>query len=71
MWWPKINDPYLDDDDELSVNIFAASNQDYVYEVETCKTLPDFQGSAIPRYHGSYSLEIPVDLERKRCIHVT
>ena len=51
------------DDDDLYINPFRAAGQDYIHEATIYGALPDLQGSAIPRDHGSYTIEIPVDVE--------
>lgn len=57
------------DDDDLYINPFGATDQDYIYEA-TYEALPDLQGSAVPRYTGSYTMKVLVDPERKRCVQL-
>ena len=53
----KLYDPLYMDDDDLYINPFRASDQDYIHEATIYEALPDLQGSAIPRYYGSYTME--------------
>lgn len=54
----KLYDPMYIDDDEFYVNPFLVADKGYAHETAAYGALYDLQGSAIPRYHGSYSLDI-------------
>lgn len=58
----KLYDPLYMDDEDLSMNAFMMADQSYTCEVAAYNILPDLQGTMIPRYYGSYSLDIPVEL---------
>ena len=58
----KLYDPLYVDDEGLTMNPFMISDQAYTCEVATYNVLPDLQGAKIPRYFGSDSLDIPVEL---------
>lgn len=58
----KLYDPLYMDDEDLSMNPFMMADQSYTCEVATYNLLPDLQGTMIPRYYGSYSMDIPVEL---------
>lgn len=66
----KLYDPLYFDDDDLYLNPFKAVDYNYTCEVAAFETLSDLQGSTIPKYYGSYSLDIPVDTDNKRCVHL-
>lgn len=66
----KLYDPLYFDDDDLSFNPFKAVNYNYTREVVTYEVLSDLQGSTIPTYYGSYSLDIPVDADNKRRVRL-
>lgn len=54
----KLYDPMYIDDDQFYINPFVAADKGYTYEAAAYTALADLQGSAIPRYYGSYSLGI-------------
>lgn len=66
----KLYDPMYIDDDNLYINLFLVANKDYTNETAAYKALSDFQGSKIPRYYGSYSLDIPLEPSAKRSVRL-
>ena len=58
----KIYDPLYIDNDELYVNPFVAADKDYTHEVAAYKAFSDLQGLMIPKYYGSYSLDVPTPI---------
>lgn len=68
----KLYDPmYIDDDDEFYVNPHLVADKDYIHETAAYMALPEFQGSVIPQYYGSYSLDIPLGpTEDKRSVRL-
>ncbi|KAJ5095561.1 hypothetical protein NUU61_004917 [Penicillium alfredii] len=56
----KVYDPLYYDDAEYYINPFLAMNQNYTHEVRSYHHLSELQGDRIPRYYGSYSLDIPI-----------
>ena len=71
----KIYDPLYVDNDDLYINPFVVADKHYTHEDAAYKALSDLQGSVIPKYYGSYSLDvhipIPIDLSTKRCVRLT
>lgn len=59
----KLYDPMYIDDDEFFINPFLVAEKGYTFETATYMDLSDLQGSSIPRYYGSYSLDIPLGSE--------
>ncbi|PYI09185.1 hypothetical protein BO78DRAFT_395049 [Aspergillus sclerotiicarbonarius CBS 121057] len=54
----KVYDPlYLDDDDGF-LNPFLCVDKHYTHEVHAYRVLSNLQGNLIPRFYGSYSLDI-------------
>ncbi|GKZ38370.1 hypothetical protein AbraIFM66950_010527 [Aspergillus brasiliensis] len=66
----KIYDPLYFDDDEGYLNPFRCMDQYYTHEANAYKALGEFQGRGIPRYYGSYSLDLPVDSIRTRTVRM-
>ena len=65
----KIYDPlYFDDDGYL--NPFLCVDMNYTHEVATYTALSDLQGSVIPKYYGSFTLDIPVRPSTTRCVRL-
>lgn len=59
------------DDDQFYINPFLAADKGYTYETAAYTALVDFQDSAIPRYYGSYSLDISLEpTENKRQVRL-
>lgn len=68
----KLYDPMYIDDDEFYINPFVAADKGYTYETAVYTALEDLQGSAIPHYYGSYSLDLPLEVtENKRQVRLT
>ena len=59
----KLYDPMYIDDDGFYINPFLAADKLYTHEAAAYMALSDLQGSVIPQYYGSYSLDIPIPLE--------
>ncbi|KAI9932345.1 hypothetical protein ASPWEDRAFT_739380 [Aspergillus wentii DTO 134E9] len=57
----KVYDPLYFNDEEGYANPFLCTNEHYTHEVAAYKLLTDLQGESIPRFYGSYSLDIPVE----------
>ena len=67
----KLYDPMYIDDDEFYVNPFLVADKEYTHEVAAYRAFSDFQGSTIPQYYGSYSLDIPLEtMENKRSVRL-
>lgn len=50
---------------------FLVADKEYTRKVAAYKALSDFQGSIIPQYYGSYSLDIPLEeMEDKRNVRL-
>ena len=54
-------DPMYIDDDVFYVNPFLVADKGYTHETATYEVLAEYQGTAIPHYYGSYSLDIPTE----------
>ncbi|KAL1855952.1 hypothetical protein Plec18170_003819 [Paecilomyces lecythidis] len=54
-------DPLYFDDDEGFVNPFRCVDKHYTYEARVYNVLSDMQGWLIPKFYGSYTLDIPVE----------
>ncbi|PWY78361.1 hypothetical protein BO70DRAFT_380595 [Aspergillus heteromorphus CBS 117.55] len=66
----KVYDPlYLDDDGGL-VDQFHCVDRFYTHEVRAYQTLAAFQGGLIPRFYGSFSLDIPVEGAGTRAVRL-
>ncbi|KAK9429335.1 hypothetical protein V1505DRAFT_357001 [Lipomyces doorenjongii] len=57
----KFYDPLYFDHEQDDADPFLCVDRDYSHEVAAYKALSDLQGSTIPRYYGSYSLELPAE----------
>lgn len=57
----KLYDPMYIDDDVFYVNPFLVADKGYTHETATYEVLAEYQGTAIPHYYGSYSLDIPTE----------
>jgi len=63
----KVYDPlYLNDDDGY-LNPFLCVDHDYTHEANTYTALGELQGKYIPKYYGSYTLEMAVDRDEDSC----
>lgn len=56
----KFYDPLYYDDDDGYLNPFFLMDKFYTHEAAAYTALSDLQGSLIPKYFGSFSLDIPV-----------
>ncbi|KAI3054670.1 hypothetical protein CBS147353_11412 [Aspergillus niger] len=66
----KVYDPLYFNDDEGHLNPFLCMDKYYTHEANAYKALDEFQGCGIPKYYGSYSLDLPVDPTRKRTVRM-
>lgn len=66
----KIYDPLYFFDNEGYVNPFLAVDKHYTHETAAYAALSDLQGSMIPKYYGSFSLDIPVGSSTTRCVRL-
>lgn len=66
----KFYDPLYFDHDQDDADPFLCVNRDYSRETATYAALPKLQGMVIPKYYGSYSLEIAVDASEKRFVRL-
>lgn len=66
----KVYDPLYYDDDEGYLNPFRCVDADYTHEAAAYEFLPDLQGKKIPKYYGSFSLEIPVGISATRSVRL-
>ncbi|KAK9239598.1 hypothetical protein V1525DRAFT_397871 [Lipomyces kononenkoae] len=57
----KFYDPLYFDHEQDDVDPFLCVDRHYSHEVAAYNALSDLQGSTIPRYYGSYSLELPAE----------
>ncbi|PLB48792.1 hypothetical protein P170DRAFT_436500 [Aspergillus steynii IBT 23096] len=55
----KVYDPLYFDDQDGYLNPFRCVDKHYTHEVHTYTLLAHLQGSLIPKFYGSFSLEIP------------
>ena len=55
---PKVYDPLYQDDDDRYLNPFLCMDKYYTHEVHAYHALSNLQGGLIPRFYGSYSLDI-------------
>lgn len=65
----KLYDPMYINDHDFYINPFLVADKSYTYETAAYNALSDLQGSAIPRYYGSYSLDI-VEESTKRSVRL-
>ncbi|KAL9081704.1 MAG: hypothetical protein Q9159_007123 [Coniocarpon cinnabarinum] len=57
----KFYDPLYHDFGPYSPEIFATNDAAYRYEVDTYQRLFSAWGTVVPRFHGSYSVNLPVE----------
>lgn len=59
-------------DDGFYINPFPVADKEYTSETAAYQALSDFQGSKVSRYHGPYSLGIPLrePMEGKRNVRL-
>jgi hypothetical protein len=66
----KIYDPLYFSDDEGYLNPFLLADTYYTHETATYTALSDLQGSLIPRYYGSFTLDITVRPSTTRSVRL-
>ena len=66
----KIYDPLYFYDDDGYVNSLACVDKHYTHEAGIYAALSDLQGSMIPRYYGSFSIDIPIDSSTMRSVRL-
>lgn len=66
----KIYDPLYLDDDEGHLNPFLCVDKYYIHEANAYIALSELQGQGIPRYYGSYSFILSVDLLQSRTVRM-
>ncbi|PLB33655.1 uncharacterized protein BDW47DRAFT_134967 [Aspergillus candidus] len=67
----KVYDPLYFDDQEGVINPFLCVDQHYTHEVHVYQdALRRMQGHLLPRFHGSYSLELPVESSQTRTVRL-
>ncbi|PLB34275.1 uncharacterized protein BDW47DRAFT_134397 [Aspergillus candidus] len=66
----KLYDPLYYDDEAGALDPFVCLDWDYTHEVKAYAILRYLQGHRIPRYHGSYSLTLPVDGGHTRTVRM-
>ncbi|GES63749.1 hypothetical protein ATEIFO6365_0007043600 [Aspergillus terreus] len=65
----KVYDPLYCDDDPY-INPFRCVDNHYTHEVHTYHLLSDFQGKSIPKFYGSFSLDIPTEGSELRTVRL-
>ncbi|KAL1861179.1 hypothetical protein Plec18167_002883 [Paecilomyces lecythidis] len=65
----KIYDPLYFNDGGY-INPFRAVDKHYTHEARTYDVLSDLQGTLIPTFYGSYTLDIPVNGHQKRIVRL-
>lgn len=66
----QVYDPLYFDDDDGYINAFSCVDKHYTHEVHAYHTLAEVQGTFIPRYYGSFSLDIPCQGSAKRTVRL-
>ncbi|KAJ5458027.1 hypothetical protein N7475_009415 [Penicillium sp. IBT 31633x] len=66
----KIYDPLYFDDEEGYLNPFLGVDRHYTHEVHAYGVLSDLQGVLVPRFYGSYSLDLLVGDSAKRTVRL-
>ncbi|KAJ5091819.1 hypothetical protein NUU61_006689 [Penicillium alfredii] len=66
----KIYDPLYFDDDGGFLNPFLCVNEHYTHEANVYHHLSQFQGQGIPRFYGSYSVNLAVDSKQTRTVRM-
>ncbi|RAL13222.1 uncharacterized protein BO97DRAFT_343147, partial [Aspergillus homomorphus CBS 101889] len=66
----KVYDPLYFDDDEGYLNPFLCMDRHYTHEVHAYTSFSHLQGSLIPEFYGSFSLEIPVSESTVRIVRL-
>ena len=66
----KVYDPLYFDDMEGYLNPFLCVDKHYTHEVHAYTLLADLQGSLIPKFYGSFLLEIPLPGSETRVVRL-
>ncbi|KAL1875021.1 hypothetical protein Plec18167_005689 [Paecilomyces lecythidis] len=66
----KIYDPLYATAKDNDFDPFLLMDKNYTHEAAAYTRLPELQGSSIPRYYGSFSLEIPTSRSMSRWIRL-
>ncbi|EAW21079.1 uncharacterized protein NFIA_062400 [Aspergillus fischeri NRRL 181] len=66
----KVYDPLYFNDDEGYLNPFLCMDKYYTHEANAYMFLSEFQGQWIPKYYGSYSLNLSVDSVHTRTVRM-
>lgn len=66
----KLYDPLYHDHDQDDVDPFLCVDRDYSHETAAYSALTELQGRSIPKYYGSYSLELTVNKTAKRFVRL-
>ncbi|MCJ1260007.1 hypothetical protein MMC24_007847 [Lignoscripta atroalba] len=66
----KFYDPLYYDHDQDDVDPFLCVDRDYSHETAAYTALAKLQGKVIPKYYGSYSLELSVNKTTKRFVRL-
>ncbi|KAJ5584225.1 uncharacterized protein N7459_004025 [Penicillium hispanicum] len=66
----KVYDPLYIDYDLGCFNPFICVDQWYSHEANVYPVLSHLQGQGIPKFYGSYSLDLPVDSQRTRTVRL-
>lgn len=66
----KVNDPLYFNDDEDFLNPFRCVDKHYMHEVGAYKALSSLKPAQIPRFYGSYSLNIHVKESKMRSVRL-
>lgn len=66
----KIYDPLYFDDEEGFLNPFLCVDKHYTHETHAYDVLSESQGKRVPRFYGSYSLDIPVEGSKIRTVRL-
>lgn len=66
----KIYDPLYAADENAYLNPFLLLDKNYTHETAAYTRLSDLQGSLIPQYYGSFSLEFPTNRYKPRHVRL-
>ncbi|KAF3481452.1 uncharacterized protein GIQ15_04211 [Arthroderma uncinatum] len=67
----KFYDPLYQDHRQDDEDPFLAVEHDYTHEAAAYTALSELQGTVIPKYYGSFTLELPIDnYETKRLVRL-
>ncbi|OJD15413.1 hypothetical protein AJ78_04345 [Emergomyces pasteurianus Ep9510] len=66
----KVYDPLYFDDEEGFLNPFLCVDKHYTHETHTYGLLSKLQGEEVPRFYGSYSLNIPAGGSESRTVRL-